>query len=107
MDLADKFQQVDPAYLEDTKHAKEGKGKTDTALSRTAAESTKVAREQMHNLIAMAMKDFLFNKQAHKVEAAAVVTAAAEGEDQSKSDVTQSMAAHAIKVAQEMEAHNK
>ena len=96
--MADKFEQVDPAYLEDPRNAKESKAKADTALSRTATESAKVAREQMHNLIAMAMKDYLFNKQAPEAAAAAAET----GED-----LTSSMAAHAIKMAQEMEEQGK
>ena len=95
--MADKFEQVDPAYLEDPRNAKESKAKADTALSRTATESAKVAREQMHNLIAMAMKDYLFNKQAPEAAATA----------ETGEDLTSSMAAHAIKMAQEMEEQGK
>ena len=60
-DMAEKLEQIDPAYLADTKHSVLHSEKNETALSRTATESAKMSREQMHNLIAMSMKHCLFN----------------------------------------------
>jgi len=60
-DMAEKLEQIDPAYLADTKHSVLHSERNETALSRTATESAKIAREQMHNLIAMSMKHCLFN----------------------------------------------
>jgi len=59
--MAEKLEQIDPAYLADTKHSVLHSERNETALSRTATESAKIAREQMHNLIAMSMKHCLFN----------------------------------------------
>lgn len=60
-DLADKFAQVDPEYLADKKNAHATDDKSESALARVTADSAKVAHEQMHNLIGMAMKEYLFN----------------------------------------------
>lgn len=63
-DLAEKLAQVDPEYLADKKNAQAADGNSESALSRVTADSAKVAREQMHSLISMVMKEHLFNGSA-------------------------------------------
>lgn len=85
-DLAEKFAQVDPEYLADKKNARAADGKNESALTRITADSAKVAREQMHNLIGMAMKQYLFNgsgaEPASETMAASTIGLAREIEKQ-------------------------
>jgi len=60
-DMSEKFLQVDPDYLANSSNSSLYSDKKETALSRTARECAKISREQMHNLIAMTMKQCLFN----------------------------------------------
>jgi len=62
-DMSEKFLQVDPTYFADGKNSGASLRKPDTALARSATESAKVAREHMHNVIAMVMKHSLFETQ--------------------------------------------
>ena len=66
--MAEKFLQVDPKYFGTRRNAYSGPAKTDNALSRSAAESAKIAREHMHNVIAMVMKHCLFETQSSSAE---------------------------------------
>jgi len=58
--MAQKFEQVDPSYFGDRKNSADSLVKPDTALARSAADSAMIAREHMHNVIAMTIKHYLF-----------------------------------------------
>jgi len=59
-DMAEKFEQVDPAYFAERRNASASLSHPDNALSRSAKDSAVIAREHMHCIISMAMKQFLF-----------------------------------------------
>jgi len=51
---------VDPAYFADKRNASVSLSHPDNALSRSARDSAVIAREHMHCVISMAMKQYLF-----------------------------------------------
>jgi len=95
-DLSEKFQLVDPEYVSSTKHASLHSEKTQTSLSNSAQDSAKIAREQMHNLIAMSLKQCLFDGKIPVAEAAAST------ETRTEESSVQSLS-NTISLAREME----
>ena len=58
--MANKFEAVDPTYFADKRNSSVSLSHPDNALSRSARDSAVIAREHMHCVISMAMKQYLF-----------------------------------------------